>query len=161
MKDLYQQVLQSFTKLPPHLYVRTAWNGAWTIAGVFDLNKDTIDKRDWMLGEYKIAEAPTADALASWKLYQLPHCCGICVSCNAWVHPDWRGRGNGKLLNQLRQQIARSMSYSLLMCTDVETNAAQRGVLRSNGWKDLHTFVNSRTNNTVIISVIDLKKEEV
>jgi hypothetical protein len=110
--------------------------------------------RDFLLGAYRL----TMDGItiASWKLYQMPHCCGIVVSCNATVDKVYQNRGIGTVLNQLRQDIGRSLGFSLMMCTDIDSNQYQRKLLKTNGWRDLYDFVNRRTKNRVIISCINL-----
>jgi len=109
---------------------------------------------DWMLGAYRMLV--DGRQAASWKLYQLPHCCAICVSCNALVEPAFRGKRIGTTLNSLRQEIARLLGYSLLLCTDVTKNEHQRKLLKTQGWKDIYEVYNRRTTNNVVISVINV-----
>lgn len=108
----------------------------------------------WSLGDYKI----TIDGkmLSTWKLYQLPHCCAIMVSCNVQVTNEFRGKRVGTVFNQLRQDIGRLLGYSCVMCTDIAQNTNQRKLLKTNGWKDIHEVKNKRTGNTVFISVINI-----
>lgn len=94
--------------------------------------------------------------IASFQLYPMINCCGICVSTRAYVAPKFQGQGIGTIMNQVRIDIARNAGYSLLMCTDVESNIKQRAILKRNGWRDLDSFINRRTNNRVYISVINL-----
>lgn len=120
------------------------------------------DRYDWCLGTYRVVKNPPAGVnvpiveIASFKLYQMPHCCGIVVSCNAEVKPAFRNRRIGTVLNNLRQELGRELGYSLMLCTDVDTNVHQRQLLKTNGWRDLLAFVNRRTANKVIISAIGL-----
>lgn len=94
--------------------------------------------------------------IARFELYPMINCCGICVSTQAWVSDQFRGKGLGTLLNSFRIDVARHNGYGVLLCTDVVTNEPQRKVLKANGWKDIHQFVNPRTSNRVAISVINL-----
>ena len=94
--------------------------------------------------------------IASFHLYPMINCCGICVSTGSRVHKDFQKLGLGTLLNTLRIDIARNLGYGLLLCTDVESNEPQRKILQKNGWRDIHKFINPRTKNTVIISCINL-----
>ncbi len=94
--------------------------------------------------------------IASFELHPMINCCGICVSTRAEVNEDWRNKGLGQLLNSIRIDIARAAGYSLLLCTDIDKNEAQRKILKANGWTDIHSFVNSRTKNRVYITVINL-----
>lgn len=93
---------------------------------------------------------------ASFELMPMINCCGICVSTMAQVNKDYRGKGLGTLLNSFRIDLARHLGYSLLLCTDDMANVNQRTILQKNGWKDIHTFFNARTQHTVAISVIGL-----
>lgn len=106
------------------------------------------------VGKYELKFGTTT--VASFQLYPMINCCGICVSTQAEVAPEYRGRGLGTLLNSLRIDIARYLGYGLLLCTDVDSNEYQRRILKKNGWKDIHTFLNPRTKNKIHISVIGL-----
>ena len=96
------------------------------------------------------------EVLASFQLVQMIGCCGILVSTQSSVHRKLRGKGLGTVLNSLRVEMARNMGYGILLCTDVESNAAQRKILAKNGWQDIYDFKNPRTGNRVFISVINL-----
>lgn len=93
---------------------------------------------------------------ASFKLVQMPGCCGICISTGAFVYEEYRGKGLGTLLNKLRIEMARQMGYGILMCTDVAKNKAQRKILTGNDWQDILYFTNPRTKNDIYVSVFDL-----
>jgi len=116
--------------------------------------------KDWSLGVYTLykdkKDGKYLNPIASWELYQMPHCCAIAVSCRAFVELQYRSKGLGALLNNLRQEIARLLGYSLLLCTDTSINTHQRQLLATNGWSDICTVFNKRTKNTVYISVIYL-----
>lgn len=111
-------------------------------------------------GKYQLRIGDTSDkkgvVVASFQLVPMINCCGILVSTSSFVEKQFRGLGLGTILNSLRVDIARELGYSVLMCTDIESNSAQRKILKSNGWTDIYKFVNKRTSNTVFISVINL-----
>lgn len=138
---------------------------------------------DWLLGNYRVILSPELEpapsklswsdpkrlteeanrkawlknhVISTFKLYQMPHCCGIMVSCNAFVGEPFRKKGIGTLLNSLRQDIGRQLGYSLILCTDIEKNEPQRKLLKTNGWKEVYSFLNKRTNNKVYISVVGI-----
>jgi hypothetical protein len=123
-------------------------NGGENIFILYDINEIEAPKawREFVGFRY----------IATFRMSQLNGCCGVCVSYNVQTSEAYRGRGIGKLLNQLRVQIADYLDYTVLLCTDVQQNTAQRKIIAKNSWKDIHTFVNKRTNNTVNISVINL-----
>lgn len=94
--------------------------------------------------------------IASFTLVQLPGCCGVQVSTGAWVAPEYRRRGLGTILNELRIYLSRIQGYGCLLCTDLLSNTPQRRLLSKLGWKDIHTFQNPRTTNQIAISVKEL-----
>lgn len=96
------------------------------------------------------------EVISSWKLYELPHCCAIIVSCDAWVNFEYRKLGIGTILNKLRQDIGKELGYTTMLCTDVINNEAQRQILAKNGWTDIYHLTNKRTKNKLAISVKDL-----
>jgi GNAT superfamily N-acetyltransferase len=114
---------------------------------------------DWTekltVGQYELRTSED-NLVASFELYPMIHCCGICVSTSSQVRPNFRNRGLGTLLNSFRIDLARYLGYGCLLCTDIESNTYQRSILARNGWKDCHKFVNPRTQNTIFISVINL-----
>lgn len=99
-----------------------------------------------------------ASLISSFKLYQLPHCCAYAMSCNVSIYPTYRGKGLGRILNNLRVEMAKQMGYSSILCTDVADNHPQREVLKKNGWSDVHSIRNRRTGNTVMLSVKTIDK---
>jgi hypothetical protein len=120
---------------------------------------DETNKVSWDekldMGRYTLKDVKN-NVIASFELYPMINCCGICVSTKAMVAFAWQHKGIGTLLNSFRVDLARHLGYGLLLCTDVETNEYQRKVLAKNGWKDLYKFVNPRTRNSVFISAINL-----
>lgn len=95
--------------------------------------------------------------IASFKLVEMPGCCGICISTGASVDGAYRNRGLGKVLNQFRKEIANYLGYTVLLCTDVDKNVAQKRILDKEGFKHVHQFTNKRTGNVVNISVFDIE----
>lgn len=94
--------------------------------------------------------------VTTFKLYQMPHCCAILISCNVSVYGSYQKKGIGKTMNLFRIELGRQLGYSCMMCTDIEQNTAQRKILHNNGWKDVHNVINRRTKNNVFISVINI-----
>lgn len=93
----------------------------------------------------------------SWfSLSELPGCCGILVSHNAHVCQEYRGRGVGTLLNELRIHMAHKFRYSILLCTTDIYNKAENKVLDRNKWKSIQKFKNERTGNSISVNSVDL-----
>lgn len=109
---------------------------------------------DWGLGEYKVSTE--VGIISTWRLYQMPHCCAYMVSCNVNIAPSYRSKGLGTILNLLRIEIGKLKGFSAIICTDIEQNTCQRQILAKNGWKDVHSIKNKRTENRVYLSIIDL-----
>ncbi len=98
----------------------------------------------------------TSLLISTFGLIEMPGCCGMLISTAAEVSKQFRNKGIGDRLHKFRKELAHQMSYSVLLCTDVDSNVPQRTILENNGWKKAHSFVNFRTNNLVNISVCDL-----
>jgi GNAT superfamily N-acetyltransferase len=64
--------------------------------------------------------------LPTSKLTTMPGCCGIVISTNAYVYPDYRGKGLGHLLNRMRQQIAYEWGYGLIFATVTDDNFTRK-----------------------------------
>jgi hypothetical protein len=111
---------------------------------------------DFLLGRYILFVAGANYPIASFKLYALPHCCGVMVSSQAFVAHKWRKRGIGQALNEMRQDLGRFYGYSVMLCTDVVDNEVQRHILQKAGFQDLMQFNNKRTGHQVAISAISL-----
>jgi predicted nucleic-acid-binding Zn-ribbon protein len=109
---------------------------------------------NWSEGSYRVELKKKI--ISTFELYKMPHCCAILVSCKALVYTEFRNKKIGTIMNSFRQDIARILGYSSLFCTDIESNTYQRQLLKTNGWKDIYSVVNKRTNNRVYLSIINL-----
>jgi hypothetical protein len=108
--------------------------------------------------------------VASWKMASLPGSCAYCITFHSKVgakgnpwNEDYKAfthRGLGTLLNQMKQDIAINLGYTVLICSDVLKNTYQRNILAKNGWDDIHTITNKRTENVIKLSVKELNYEE-
>lgn len=96
------------------------------------------------------------DSIASMRLVEMPGCCGILISTGAYVYTRFRRMSINTILNKFRVNIARFMGYSVILCTDISTNIAEKKTLNKNEWNDILHFTNKRTKNPVDISVITL-----
>lgn len=139
--------------------VQPRGNGPWEILGTL-----AYQKNEFCVGHFMIQNAAIKSEgdfrgdknIALFKLYEMPHCCGIVVSCNAEVGKLYRRKGIGRLMNSFRLEIAKQLGYSLILCTDLLKNEPQRKILEKQGWKDIHRFNNSRTKNDLYISIKDI-----
>jgi hypothetical protein len=104
----------------------------------------------------KVIDQGHARSLTNFYLEQLPGCCGIVVSNGVNIYPEYRRKGLGATLNALRISIAKVQGYGMMLCTDVDTNEAQKKILSKNGWKKVDEFINPKTQNRVNIHTIEL-----
>lgn len=129
-----------------------------------DYYKPTVGNASYAQFSIRRAGVPKGEAINSeghgqvsnFTLAEMPHCCAIMISCGASINYKYRNKGLGTLLNSFRMDIAKHLGYSLLMCTDIESNEPQRKILQKNGWRDVCSVVNQRTRNKVFVSVINL-----
>ncbi len=101
-------------------------------------------------------QSKTNEIIAEFRLTEFPGCCAFMVSFHGSVSYKWQKLGLGAILNQMRIDIARLLGYTALVCTDKLDNVGQRKILAKNGWKDIFTCVNKRTNNKIAISLVEL-----
>lgn len=94
-----------------------------------------------------------ADHLASFQLNLMPACPNICISHGAYVNSEFRGRGLGSLLHDLRLQIARYWGCQYVMATDDFANTAQSRILKNARWRKLLTFKNYLTDHDVNLRI--------
>lgn len=140
------QVRYEWAEIGELYYIKPDWED--------EEHRDLQHQAQWLLGKYRVTYR--GEEVSTWKLYQMPHCCGIMVSCNVNITENFRHKRIGTTLNILRQDIGRLLGYSCILCTDIEQNKYQRRILATNGWKDIHNVVNKRTQNRIYISVINL-----
>lgn len=94
--------------------------------------------------------------IATFKIMQLPGCCGVMLSFNSAVERDYRGKGLGTYLHELRCLLAKQHGYTTFLCTDRTHNTVQNKILQENNWKIIYQFENKRSGNLVNINVKDL-----
>lgn len=97
--------------------------------------------------------------IARFCLSDMPGCCGVVVSTGSYISYDYRGKGLGKLLNQMRKEICKAEGYGLLVCTDIAYNIPQQKVLKRNGWKRASSFINPRTDNHIYLHTYNLNNK--
>lgn len=141
-KDVpYRRLFKVEAKTPP-VYSKDGWllpgkNSGWY-----------TNTREWYTN---------TGIISKFSLQQLPGCCGILLSTHSNVETAYRGKGVATRLNAFRKAIAHHQGYATLLCTDVASNVAQKKVLEKNGWREIHSFINPRTNNEVNISICDVQ----
>lgn len=95
-------------------------------------------------------------SIASFSLIAMPGCCGVVISTGCRTLHKLQGCGIGQFLHQLRLKIAKDWGYSILMCTDVDSNTKQKHILKKHGWNQIQQFTNKRTSNLINVHTINL-----
>src|SRR3990172_12791474 len=73
--------------------------------------------------------------VAQFTLSQLPGCCGIAVSTETYVDPNFRRQGLGTMLLQVKEALAREFGFSLLLATVKLSNEAEIACLTKAEWR--------------------------
>lgn len=101
----------------------------------------------------KTLDAEKSRAVTSFSIRPFPGCCAFAISTGTVMYDPFFGRGINKHGLAIREEIARLVGYTALVCTDVTNNERERKTLSRRGFKDLITVLNRRTNNEVAISI--------
>lgn len=94
--------------------------------------------------------------LAQFNLIEMPGCCGVCISFNSWINYPYRRKGVGTLLAEFRKKAANLLGYTVMLCTDVDSNIPQQRILDKLNWEQIYSFKNKRTGNNVNIHAVTL-----
>ena len=95
--------------------------------------------------------------IASFKLAQMPGCCGLLVSYNSGVAPPFRNKGVASALHKIKIKMAKDWGYSAMMCTDIVGNKPQEKILTKNKWATIANFKNRhRTDNDVAVRFLEI-----
>lgn len=93
---------------------------------------------------------------AQFTLEPMPGCCGIVVSTQSWITPDWRGGKIGVAFHALKADVARHFGYKAMIMTTQLRNMPEVVGAAKNGWNFKHYFRNQRTDNDIGIAFKDL-----
>lgn len=96
--------------------------------------------------------------MAWFHINQMWGLCGMAVVHNANVSDTYTKKGLGKLLAQMKIDMATNMGYGSLVMSNVDfpSRAPHRKIAMGAGFRDLYTFKNPRTQNKINLMVIDL-----
>lgn len=94
------------------------------------------------------------------ELSSFPGCSQVVVSNHAYIYPKHRGKGRGRHNHQLRVERATIMGYDYIICTVKASNTPELMILRKEGFKELDTFTNTNTGNTVMVFGKKLIRED-
>lgn len=92
-----------------------------------------------------------------WTLSSIPAQCGMLLSSRSCIYNHNR-MGLGTLMNQLRQDIARNLGYTTLLCTNKkeQSEGINQRLLQKLGWKNVYEFRNDRTKNLISVNIVQL-----
>lgn len=89
--------------------------------------------------------------IAEFAILPMPGCRGICVFHHVKVEPEFRRVGLGATFLKLRMEVAKTVGYSLAICTVQNDNGIEKEMLRKAEWSCLQHFTNARTEHIVDI----------
>ncbi len=103
--------------------------------------------------QFKIATygAGIYKQVAQFSLAEMPGCCGIIVFYHASIATDFREKGLGSLLLQVRERAGILAGYSMAQATVLRDNEPELSILNKSGWMSFTVFPNDRTGNQVVI----------
>lgn len=91
----------------------------------------------------------------SFCLEPMPGCCGVVVSTDSFLNPQYRG-ALGKRFHTLKEGVARHFGYrAMLMTTHLRNIPEVVGASKAR-WKFFHYFRNGRTGNDIGIAVKEI-----
>jgi hypothetical protein len=76
--------------------------------------------------------------ISHFTLSPFPHLNSICISSNAHIDYNYRKKGIGRILNNLRIEMCKGAAVYQLMCVVNNTNGPQNNICQGNGWKLVH-----------------------
>lgn len=85
------------------------------------------------------------------KLTTMPGCRTIGISHGLVIYRKYRGMGIGSTIHQKRLALARSLGYSILVCTSRADNKPQSKILNFFLWTATFRFINPRTGHAVYL----------
>lgn len=100
---------------------------------------------------FKVVSTTMNATIGYFHLAPYPHCCGIVVSGNMQIMPEFRGRGYAKQIQEIKYDLAKKFGYGTMQATVVSTNAVELAVLFKTGWKVVDQFRNPRTKHDIFV----------
>ena len=135
----------------------THWGSYEAMPGVKEPSIEIRHTTDKVYRDYTGRSGPEyTNTWASYKLDQLPGCCGVVVSNGAFIDKDQRGVGLGTFFHNERIELSKYLGYSCMMATTTNNNLTEQHILKSSGWNNVHSFTNRRTGNRVQIWIKDI-----
>lgn len=98
-----------------------------------------------------------SNSFGFWEINPFPGSNQICVFNHAFVYPQFRGKGYGKVLHGERLFQARELGYDLAMCTCKMDNVPQVKILSYFKWSPTTSFTSTETGNVITIWTKELK----
>lgn len=112
-------------------------------------NTLTITRKTEVVSQWATRNHPYTVTWSQYSLSPLPGCCGVVVSHGSMINISQRNKGLGDYFHKERLSLVEELGYSCAICTVISGNKAEERILEKNGWKKIHSFVNSRTSNLI------------
>ena len=90
-----------------------------------------------------------ADKFGFYELNPFPGSNQIVISNHAFIKPEFRGQGLGKIQHLERLRKAKDLGYDLIICTVREDNYVEKHILGKFNWAFMRRFRSSETDHLV------------
>jgi GNAT superfamily N-acetyltransferase len=80
-----------------------------------------------------------ANTYGFFSLTLMPSNCRVLISSHVQVHEIYRGKGNGRKLLNLREEIAKEIGCNLILATVRNDNVVESHLLKSSGWQQFNS----------------------
>ena len=95
--------------------------------------------------------------IAQFTLSTFPGNCGMMIALHSAITSSiFYKKGLGTFLNKLRMRLVKDEGYTVLVCTDRVSNSHNIKILNKNNWKEIDTFTNRRSGNSISVRSIHL-----
>lgn len=126
------------------------------VSGKWD--RDVIVSRQGMTNKtFSIKETARSYDITTFKMTQLPGCCGFVISYEAYVYSSGhRKLGVNTIAYALRKEIAKYAGYTAMISTSVPKYFQSHRAPEKNNAKTVWEIVNKRTSNQVVMQIVNL-----
>lgn len=91
--------------------------------------------------------------IGQFHLQGMPGCCGVVVSCFAYLSPDNRHTGLSKPFRAIKETVAKKLGYTVMIATSEITNIPAFISMQHSGYEIVKTFTNKRTQHVLAFGI--------
>ncbi len=89
--------------------------------------------------------------VGSFGLSPMPNCCGVVVVGGVYLRPEFRGTTVSRKFREMRNELIKSLGYSMAIATTVTSDPAADKNFTKVGYTRSDEFVNKRTGNPLVL----------